>query len=257
MKSDRMRTPTDENPLRILLLGTQAERLRQEVEKYASLVVVEDNPELVVSYGGDGTLLDAELAWPNLPKAPILNSKRGLRCIPHPPEEVVQGIAEASLIVNHYTKLRCDLRRKDSPYTLNLTALNEFNVHMSRINSAVRFQLWFDDDAWENGAEILGDGFVVCTPFGSTAYYNKITRGSFRLGMGVAFKNVSEHTTHTIVPENTTIRIVITRGPAVLAFDSSQEYYDLETGDALTITRHERDAVILTCDPVHRLDQPF
>ncbi len=128
---------------------------------------------------------------------------------------------------------------------------------MDRINSAVRFKLWIDDKPYLGGTEILGDGFLICTPFGSTAYYSHLTRGEFSQGIGLAFKATSAHTNHLVLPDEVRVRMLITRGPAVLAFDSSEEYTPLEDGDELTVHKHPESAHILTCDPVTRLDEPF
>jgi len=198
------------------------------------------------------------LRWPGLPKVPILNSHRGHRCIPHPPEQVIEKLATGALRHNVYTKLEGYIQREKGVSSAKpLVALNEFNVHMGRINSAVRYRLHIDGYPYENNLEILGDGFVVCTPFGSTAYFRQITRGVFTQGIGVAFKSTTEHTSHLILPENAEVSFDIVRGPAVLAFDSSQQYSNLQAGDRLVVHRHAYGAVILTCGPVHRLHEPF
>jgi NAD+ kinase len=236
--------------LKARLFGEQADMLRDELGADA-IQFVEDDPDVVICFGGDGTLLSAELAWPGVPKVPIRNSRRGIRCIPHPPGEVLECLAAGKLIPTRFMKLECAVRYKGSEEPVCwLTAMNEFNAHMGLINSAVRFKLWLNDGGYQNGHEIIGDGFVVSTPFGSTAYYNQITRGVFHKGLGVAFKATADHTDHLVVPEDSTIRAVITRGPAVLAFDNAPEYFDLDEGDELTIRKHEQEAVILTLDPI-------
>lgn len=243
-------------PVRVHVYGAQARKLEAEIERHDSLLLDADSPDVIISYGGDGTLLAAELKWPGVPKVPILNSYRGHRCIPHPPSEVLEGLARGALVRNLYTKLECSLHMNGrEPVTL--TALNEFTTHMGRINSAVRFKLWLNDDPYENGLEILGDGFLVCTPFGSTAYYNKITRGIFTKGIGIAFKATTEHCNHLVLPDNVECRFLITRGPAILAYDSAVDYYEMDQGDEMVVRRHPVSATILTCGPVKRLDEPF
>lgn len=244
--------------LNVLLFGAQARELEKEVRRYPNLVLVDDNPDIIVSYGGDGTLLAAELQWPGVPKVPVLNSTRGKRCLHHPAAEVIAHLAADNLIHTRYTKLECAIKRRgETEPDCYVSALNEVNVHKGRINSAVRFKFWMDDHPYENGLEILGDGFILCTPFGSTAYFNKITRGAFLKGIGVAFKATSEHTNHLVLPENVAVRVLITRGPAVLAFDSSTQFFDLEEGDQLITRKNPRGATILTCDPVQNLAEPF
>lgn len=243
---------------RVLLFGAQAHRLERLVAGHEQLVLVDEEPDVVVSYGGDGTLLAAEWSFPGLPKVPILNSKRGHRCIPHPADEVIGALAADALTSNTYTKLLCQVFKGGAAQPSQaITALNEVNVHMGRINSAVRFQLWLDGEAYEDGLEILGDGFIICTPFGSSAYFTKITRGAFVQGIGIAFKATSEPTDHIVLTEDSETRVRITRGPAVLGFDSATEYIAMDSGDEIVVSRHEQGATILTCDPVKRLDEPF
>jgi NAD+ kinase len=245
-------------PSRVALYGAQAHLLEAEFARHPNLHLVEGNPDVVVCYGGDGTLLSAEMRWPGLPKVPILNSRRGHRCIPHPPREVIAGLAEGRLVANVYTKLSSMVYRDGNAITQEpLLALNEINVHMGRVNSAVRFQLWINDEPYEEGLEVLGDGLVVCTPFGSTAYFSKITHGIFSKGIGIAFKATTEPVNHLVLPGSVVVRVQITRGPAVLAVDSSHDYIDLDEGDEIVTRKHPHGATILTCGPVRRLDEPF
>jgi len=246
----------ESDPVKVHVFGAQADRLEPEISKHPSLRLESANPDVIVSYGGDGTLLAAELEWPGLPKVPILNSHRGHRCIPRPPSEVIAGLAANTLVRNVYTKLEGTLVQGGETMH-QFTALNEFTVHMGRINSAVRFKLWLNDDPYEEGLEILGDGFLVCTPFGSTAYYNKITRGIFSKGLGIAFKATTEHTNHLVLPDDVVVRALITRGPALLAYDSADQYHEMHEGDELIVRKSPRGATILTCGPIKRLDEPF
>ena len=251
---------TDDRPLRVVLFGAESRELRPLFDPHPRLRIVESAPDVVVSYGGDGTLLAAELRWPGLPKVPVLNSRLGHRCIPHPAPEVIGALAAGTLIRCEHIKLECEVQtpepgRPGSDFTL--TCLNEINVHMGRINSAVRFRLWLDGHPFDGGAEIIGDGFVACTPFGSTAYFNAITKGVFSRGIGVAFKATSHRTSHLVVPEDVTARFLITRGPALLAFDNAPEYVSLTADDELVVRRHPQNAVLLTCGPVPPLHEPF
>lgn len=237
--------------MRVLIFGAQAGRIRGEFDRYAELESVLEEPDVVVCYGGDGTLLSAEHRWPTIPKVPIRNSRRGNRCIARPAAQVIERLAEGTLIPTKYLKLECALHREGSDEPAHrLTAMNEFNCHMARINSAVRFRMWIDEEPYAEGREILGDGFVISTPFGSTAYFNHITRGSFHAGIGIAFKSTSEHTNHIIVDEDDAIRIRITRGPATLAYDNCADYVDVNKGDTLLVRKHAQAATVLTWSPM-------
>jgi NAD+ kinase len=234
--------------MNVVLYGREADKVRAIVTAQPALRLVEHDPEVVVTFGGDGTLLAAERLWPGVPKVPIRNSRRGVRCIDEPPERVIGELAKGALVRREYLKIACDVafaanRREPE----RIYAINEFGVHMGRVNSSVRFRIWFDGRPYEVGqdGEIIGDGLVVCTPFGSTAYFNQITRCEFWEGIGVAFMYTNEHTNHIILPEATELRAEITRGPAVLAHDSAPDYIDLSEGDALTVRRAPDRATLL------------
>lgn len=235
--------------MKVTLFGARAEKLRPLVEAQTELDLVDDGSDVIVCYGGDGTLLAAELKWPGVPKVPIRNSRRGIRCIAEPPDYVIERLARGDLVRTEHLKIRCSVTHADPEAPDNdLLAINEFNVHMGRTNASVRFRVWFDDKPYGTDHEIIGDGLIVCTPFGSTAYFNQITRGVFWSGIGVAFKYTGDHTNHLIVPEDTVVRAVITRGPAILAYDNSTEYIELVENDELTIRKHDQPAVLLTTD---------
>ena len=237
--------------MKVTLYGAESENLRPLVEAQAALDLVDEDPDVVVCFGGDGTLLAAELRWPSVPKVPLRNSRRGIRCIPDAPAGVLERLAADTLVAHEHLKLECVVKH-ESPNDADhaLMAINEFSVHKGRTNASVRFQMSFDGKAYGTEAdhEIVGDGFVVCTPFGSTAYFNQITRGEFWTGIGVAFMYTSEHTNHLVLPEDTVVRARITRGPAVLAHDNSSEYIDLNAGDELLVKKSQQCAVLLTPD---------
>lgn len=244
--------------MRTLLFGAEAETLRRHIETHPSLHLVEDRPDVVVCFGGDGTLLSAELRWPGVPKVPIRNSRRGHRCIPRPGADVIERLAQGTLVRTQFLKIACSVYAHGAAEPrCTATAMNEFNVHMGHINLAVRFKIWLNEEPYADGAEILGDGLVVSTPFGSTAYFNQITRGVFHAGLGIAFKNTTELTSHVIVPDSVTVVIVITRGPAVLAYDNAPEYIDLCEGDRIVVCKAAQPATLLTWEPMSHPTDSF
>ena len=243
---------------RVTLFGNKADEIRSEFDKYPEFAVGDEDPDFVVCYGGDGTLLTAERRWPGVPKVPIRNSRRGKRCIAHPAPLVIQRLARGQLAPTEYMKLECSLRRaKQSEPAHRLVAMNEINVHMGRINAALRFRMWLDDEPYGTDPEIIGDGFLISTPFGSTAYFNHLTRGVFHAGLGIAFKATTEQTHHLVAHEDATIRVSITRGPGVLGYDNCPDYIDLEEGDELLTRRHPHPAIVLTWSPMKYQSDAF
>jgi NAD+ kinase len=158
-------------------------------------------------------------------------------------------------------KLECTVRNgTDAESRSALMAMNEINVHMGRINSAVRFKFWVDDELFraEDGEdEIIGDGFLISTPFGSSAYYRQITRGVIYEGLGVAFKLTTAFVNHAVVPQGAVLRAQITRGPAILAVDNRQEFLSLKEGDEIVVQRHATPAILLTWDKMRHPTAAF
>ena len=244
--------------MNVLLFGAEVDRLAPQVARFEALTVVTEHPDVVICYGGDGTLLAAERRFPGIPKAPIRNSRKGLRCIPYPPEKVLERLASGSLHRNAYLKLACEVRFRDGRSPLRTSpAMNEVNVHVGRVNTSARFRLWFDDDPYENGLEIIGDGFIISTPFGSTAYFKQITRGVFHTGIGVALIHPNDHVNHVVLPDNARVRACITRGPAILAEDNSEQFVHLVEGDEIFVQKHGQPATILTWEAVSHISDHY
>ncbi|MDP6460534.1 MAG: hypothetical protein QGH59_02055, partial [Gemmatimonadota bacterium] len=122
-------------------------------------------------------------------------------------------------------------------------SLNDIMVHNANPTSGVRYRVWVDDR--EFGDEIVGDGVVVATPFGSSGYYRSITGGIFRIGLGLAFNNSTEQMDHIVLPESSVIRVRITRGPAMVASDNHPNTIPLERDDEVVIRRDQGHTIIL------------
>jgi NAD+ kinase len=125
-------------------------------------------------------------------------------------------------------------------------------VQLGRTTSALRFRVWIDDEPFEKGVEIIGDGFLVSTPFGSTAYYRQITRGIFYSGLGIAFKFTSELINHLVIREESVFRAEVTRGPAVVAHDNAPDAHGLDSGDEVVIRRDSQVARVLAWERLKR-----
>jgi len=220
---------------RVLVMGSDLQGLLDEVQ---GLLIVDSEPDIVLTYGGDGLLLGSEHRFPGVPKLPLRHSRHGKKCQPHEIREAVDRLLKGDLRVTRHTKVRAEARGNV------LVGLNDIIIHNSVPTSSVRYRVWIDDKEFAD--EIVGDGVVVATPFGSTAYYRSITGSIFRLGLGLAFNNSCEPVDHLVLPEDTVIRVRITRGPAILAADNAAETVPLREGDEIVITRDERQAILLS-----------
>jgi NAD+ kinase len=221
---------------RILVLGDDADTILPLV-RGAGFEVVTEQPEVVLTYGGDGLLLRSEREWPGIPKLPLRNSRFGRKCEPSTVEEALARLARGSLLAVRHAKVRAEARGQAR------VGLNDIVVHNARPTSALRCRVWIDDVPF--GGEIMGDGVVVATTFGSTAYYRSITRSIFRVGLGVAFNNCTEPVDHLVLEETSRVRVRIARGPAIAAADNDPNPILLDDDDEVVIRRDESSAVIL------------
>ncbi len=221
---------------RVMILGDEIEGIPPLVEE-SGLEVVTENPDLIMTYGGDGLLLGSEREWPGIPKLPLRNSRHGKMCEPHEVQVAIERLLTRDLIRTEHIKVRAEARNR------TLIGLNDVMIHNCRPTSSVRCRIWIDGRELRD--EIVGDGIVVATPFGSSAYYRSITRGIFHAGLGLAFNNSTEPLDHMVLREDARVRVRITRGPAVVTADNNPEEIGLERGDEVWIRRDESTAIIL------------
>jgi len=220
--------------MRVLLLGQPPDSLRELIAR-SGFQPVADRPEAIVCYGGDGTLLGSERDYPGVPKIPIrkrLIEDGRLEDI----AAVLRHVAEGRFTRTRLGKLEaaCD--------GVRLLALNDVIVRNAVITSAVRYRVVID--GVEHAGEIVGDGLVASTPFGSSAYYRSITNSVIHVGIGLAFNNSTEPVNHLVLGEHSRIEIRITRGPAILAADNNPEFITLTEGAVIRIALAPEQAEI-------------
>lgn len=229
-------------PPRVKVCGRNRAEILPRLAKLG-IVVDEVCPEVVISYGGDGTLLGAEREWPGVPKVALRDSERCELCSHESNDAILRHFAEGTLKRTEFIKLRAEAAGRA------FTCLNNAILHNAVIAAGVRYRVWIDDEPYGRG-EIIGDGLVVATPFGSSAYYRSITHSTFRLGIGLAFNNSIEPINHLVLPNTSIVRMAIMRGPAIIVGDQMPDHIALQQGDEVTIRRAPENAVILVYDRV-------
>jgi len=198
------------------------------------------HPDVVISYGGDGTFLGAEFQWPGIPKVAIRHGRACSKCPNHEDGIVLQKLARGDVSRTVLMKLAGIAKGQ------RLLGINDITLNKVSPVAGVRYRVWINEEPYSG--EIVGDGLVAATPFGSTAYYRSITRSFSRLGIGVAFNNSTEQVDHLIVRESDRLRLIVTRGPAVLCADNAPVSIQLEEGDEAAITKADETAVLLAAD---------
>ena len=228
--------------MKILLKGRFLDSLEPLLKRKGFELLAEEagKPELIITHGGDGSLLGMERMYPGIPKLPIRDEKTSALCPKHSYETIVDNLLAGQLPKTELMKLS---GKTDSG---KLLGMNDIFIHNLEKVSAIRYKVWIDDKLYLN--EVASDCCGIATPHGSTAYYRSITRCIFRTGIGMAFSNSREHVDHIILPEDVVIKIQLLRGPAFIVADNDPEPMNFNPDEILTISKSPTKAVIYGLD---------
>jgi NAD+ kinase len=220
--------------MKIAICSTEKEKIRK-ILTGQKFEIVENNPDFVFCYGGDGTILYGERRYPEIPKLWI--RKNGKIKDYNYSLKVVNSILDK--IKNGKYKIVEEMKLMASYKNNKLTALNEIQIHTKLPIGAIRFSV----NAKRNFSNLIGDGVIVSTPFGSTGYYSAAGGKPFKNGIGVCFNNIHSGKIPSIVlPENSKIKIKLDRDSAILLNDNNPKYYDLKAKDEITIQKSQKKA---------------
>ena len=194
------------------------------------------NPKIVFAYGGDGTILFSENKYPSTPKVTIKHSLFCYKCIfgETDIETIINSIKTKNYKQKEYTKLEAKTKGK------TLVALNEIQLHNKKPIKAIRFNVYADKKLIFNN--VVADGIVISTPYGSGAYYSSVGGKTFTKGIGLALNNSHKKEKQIIVNEKSIIEIEITREDAHLIADNNEKMILVKSGDKITINHHEKKA---------------
>jgi len=200
-----------------------------------------ENPDLVISLGGDGTFLRAERKFPGMPKLLVRDSKICEKCdIDSFEDEVLKKIKNGKYKIKESIKLEAKLNNEK---IRNFYAMNEFSIRNRYQTNAIRFLV--EVNKRSIAEEIIGDGIVVSAPFGSTGYFNSITGQKFKKGIGIGFNNPTKKLKNLVISENSKVRIRLVRGVANLSCDNDPKIYRVKRNDVIEIWKSSRKAKIV------------
>jgi len=223
--------------MKVLIFGAKKKEIIKIV-KDSGLKITDEKPDLILSYGGDGTMMLAESNFPGVPK--VILKKDGAvckKCSPLSNKEALKRIKNGNYEIEKLWKLKVSVAGK------TLFGINDIIIHNKDARHAIRYKIWVNDK--EISGTIIGDGVVIATPFGSTAYYRSITDSFFEIGIGLAFNNSTEQSDHIVLKENSKIKVIITRGPVVIYADNQPEFIEADEGDEIMIEKSNLVAKIL------------
>lgn len=222
--------------MKVALFGKNSDSIRHFIPEYG-LELVEDQPEVIISYGGDGTLLSAERKYPSIPKLPIRDSKVCKKCPLHTTEHLLKELAEGKIKLENYPKLEAKFGNE------SIIALNDLVVRNSIPIHALRFRVYINGKLLIPEV-IIGDGVVFTTVFGSSGYYQSITRKTIDKDFALAFNNTTFPVENIKFLKGDHIKVEIIRGPGTLSSDNNSKLHALKEGDHVNIHASAHDARI-------------
>lgn len=206
--------------------------------KTAGFVYDDTKPDIVISYGGDGTFLKAEQKYPSVPKVLFRYSKICKKCHNLPINHALQLLKKKQYCVNVHNKLKTRIGKT------TLYATNDIVVRNINPLHAIRFTLRVNGKPRDG--EFIGDGIIASTPFGSTGYYYSATGKTFKKGIGLAFNNTTQKHKPLVLPENAKVKLTLTRGDAHVAADNNPALKILKEGKSITINQSKQHARIIS-----------
>jgi len=193
-------------------------------------IVSNYKPDFIVCYGGDGTALFAEREYPGIQKLLVKSGKpfRKYDYTYDQLEKIFDKIKKDEFKIVEEMKISAKFGNKE------MVALNEVQVHTASPIRAVRFSAYAGSKRFKN---LIGDGVIVSTPFGSTGYYHSAGGKPFKHGIGVAFNNLCQRIKPLVLPDSKKVKIKIEREDALLLYDNYEKSTELKPGDSVEIKR--------------------
>jgi NAD+ kinase len=216
-------------------------RDRKVAAEYRKILIRDHNaydakkPDIVLSLGGDGTLLLAERLYPSVPKIPIRHDSICVKCDWNSLLPILKKLEKRKYRIIKFSKFVASVKGK------KLLCVNDFIFRNRKPYEAVRFEIRFGGQK----TNLIGDGVTIATPFGSSGYFWSITKKKFKKGIGIAFNNVRKNLRYKIIPENSRIRIKIVRGEATFTHDNAPDIIAMKEGDSVEIRKSSHTASII------------
>jgi len=191
-----------------------------------------DSSEAIIALGGDGTMLRAARVL-GLSGIPLLGVNLGslgyLTDVPLPElAGALTRLFAGQYHVDTRARVYCSVWR-DGQKVATANALNDLVVNMGPLPRAIEMELLMDGDSL---GRFLGDGVIISTPTGSTAY-------NLAAGGPICHSAVSCLLVAPICPHSLGMR------PLIISHDTRIELLLHETGEGATLTADGQKATVL------------
>ncbi len=233
----------------ILMDEPTAGASRAKPDAVLALEAIPARADLAIVVGGDGTLLSCArlMAERNVPLVGVNLGRLGfLTDIPAnslvaPIESVLDGdfTADRRMLLSGTV-------RRGAQTLLATVAMNDIVVSRGAVGSMIEFAVTVDGEFIYS---LRGDGLIVATPTGSTAY--ALSAGGPILHPSlpaIALVPISPHTLSNrpvAIGSHSRIEITLVRGANARANFDVQSHRELEPGDVVTVAASDKGATLL------------
>lgn len=228
--------------IKVAVVGSDRKVLERELLR-SGFKLDRIKPDITISFGGDGSALVAEQLYPGVPRLMIKHSKICKKCKlggEHDFSDILDKIKHGRYKIVKEMKVAGSVNRNKYK---RLVGLNEINIAHTFPTRAIRFDVSVNGRS--TAENLIGDGIIVATPYGSTAYFHTITGRRFSKGLGIAFNNVIKKTKPRIVKEDSIIKVKLNRGPALMCADNDTTMIKLKDGDTVSVRKTKEVARII------------
>jgi NAD+ kinase len=167
--------------------------------------------DMLISFGGDGTMLDT-ITFVGNSNIPVIGINLGrLGFLAAISEEDVDD-ALSSLVQGSYTIEKRSLLHLDANISLfgdSPFGLNEFTIHRKDSSSMIKIHTYLNGEFLNT---YWSDGLIVATPTGSTGY-------SLSCGGPVVFPQASNFVITPVAPHNLNLRSIVVPDDVVISFE--------------------------------------
>lgn len=209
--------------------------------------------DLVISIGGDGTILRASKLGIRR-QTPLFGVRLGRFgfITQIPPEEFTQRLSEV-LSGNYQTEDRmmisCDVDRDGEVVACNL-AMNDIVISRGSVSHMVDFQTYIDDNPL---AQYSADGLVIASPTGSTAY--SLSAGGPIVDPTCQVIILTPICAHTlaarpmILPAHRKVSVTVkAQDDQIVLQTDGWEVWRLKSGDRVTVAKAAQITRLITFD---------
>ncbi|MDA9688999.1 NAD(+)/NADH kinase [Betaproteobacteria bacterium] len=231
----------------------------RETDLYKNIIVgtfdeIKNSVDLAIAIGGDGTLLGLARQFAQY-KAHIIGINQGRLGFTTDLDETDIKNELGSLLLHggnveerdmiSVAVMRRSVTEKDKVFFSGL-ALNDAVVNRAAISNMVELDVWVENSFLHS---MRGDGLVICTPTGSTAYALSVNGPIIHPKLScfglVPIASQALSSRPISIPADMEITVVIKNGPGTVLHCDMQTVTELQDGDRLVVRKSIHKAKML------------